>query len=47
MDLKEFYEVNEDFKYWVDKASETRHRPKEEILKLKMAEYVAIYYKER
>lgn len=43
-DLEELYETNEDFKDYVDKASWKRHRPVKEILTLRMAMEVALYY---
>lgn len=47
MNTEKIYEDNQDFKDYVDKASHTRNRPKEEILKLKMANLVGDYYKEK
>lgn len=47
MDLEKFYEEDEDFKEWVDKASHTRRRPKEEILQLKMTRLVGEFYHAR
>lgn len=47
MNAENLYKENKDFKDYVDKASHTRNRPKEEILKLKMAGLVGDYYKEK
>lgn len=47
MDLEKLYEEDEDFKNWVDRAVYKRHRPKEEILKLKMTRLVGEFYHAR
>lgn len=47
MNTEKFYEENQNFKEYINKASHTRNRPKEEILKLKMAGLVGDYYKEK
>ena len=45
--LEEFYETNEDFREWTDKAAISEHKTKKEILESKMAAYVAGYYEDR